>query len=99
MPFGLKRTTGISGHYSEAWAICSAAQSRSVQEPVEASGSHGSHHEAVEDMWETRKGSEGVREVRERCGRSGRAVGKCGRGGKAWEVMVRYSTSLLRPSP
>jgi len=35
-------------------------------------------------MWETRKGSEGVREVR-------KAMGKCGRDGKAWEVTVRYT--------
>ena len=73
---------------------CSMAQSGSVQETwktveanrelVEASGSCGRHWEAVEDMWETRKGSEGVREVR-------KAMGKCRRDGKAWEVMVRYT--------
>ena len=34
--------------------------------------------------WETGKGSEGVREV-------WKAVGKCGRDGKAWEVTVHYT--------
>jgi len=52
-----------------------------MQEPVEASGSCGRCREMVEDMWETGKGLEGVR----------KAVGKCGRGGKARKVTVHYS--------
>jgi len=56
-----------------------------VWEPVEASGSSGSHREAVEDMWETRKGSEEVREVQEVQKRSGRlweSAEEAGRHGK-----------------
>jgi len=72
MPFGLKRTVGILGHYSEAWAIAlqlgvEAGGSmwkmwktvEANRELVEASGSHGRCREAVEDMWETGKGCRG----------------------------------------
>ena len=58
---------GLEQKHAEA-----AEDAEANREPVEASGSHGSRQEVVEDMWETRKGSEGVREVWERCGRSGR---------------------------
>jgi len=86
MPFGPKRTAGISGHYSEAWTIAlrlgaEACGSRwkpveANREPVEASGSCGRHREAVEDMRETGKGLEGVREGRERSGRGPEGRGK-----------------------
>jgi len=62
-----------------------------MQEPVEASGSSGSRWEAVEDREGVRRGAGGAgdpEEVR-------KAVGKCGRGGKTWEVMVRYRFSPL----
>jgi len=42
MPFGLKRTVGISGHYSEAWAIA-------LQLRVEACRSWWKHVKDVED--------------------------------------------------
>ena len=47
-----------------------------------ASGSCGRHREAVEDMWETRKESEGVQEVRERSGRPWESAEEAGRHGK-----------------
>ena len=68
MPFGPKRTVGISGHYSEAWAIAlwlGAEACRSRWKPVEAV-------EVVGKQWKTGKGSEGVQEVREIQKRSGR---------------------------
>ena len=42
---------------------CSVAQSGSMWELVEASGSCGSCWEAVEDMWKTWKGLEGVEDM------------------------------------
>ena len=94
MPFGPKWTAGISGHYSEAWAIAlriGAEDAEANQELVEASGSHGSCQEAGGRQGRGRKG----------CGRVGRgpeevrkAMGKFGRGGKAREVMVHYTLHL-----
>jgi len=73
-----------------------------MREPVEASGSRGSCWEAVEDVGKrvedregVGRGAGGAGEVRE----VQKAVGKCGRGGKAQGVTVRYSTFLLRLSP
>ena len=54
-----------------------------------SSGSSGRH---VGDREGVGRGAGGPEEV-------WKAMGKCGRGGKAQEVMVRYSTFLLRPSP
>jgi len=71
MPFGPKRTVGISGHYSEAWAIApqlGAEACRSRWKPVEVVGK----------QWKTGKGSEGVREVQEV-----REIRK--RSGRPWE--------------
>jgi len=68
---GRKRTAGISGHYSEAWAIAprlgAEACGRHGSEPG-AGGSHGSCREAGGRQGRGRKG----------CGRSGR--GPEGRG-------------------
>jgi len=87
MPFGLKRTAGISGHYSSAWAIA-------LQLGAEACGSWWKHAEDmegsgrhVEDKEGIRRGAGGAGEVQE----VWKAMGKCGRGGKAWEVMVCYT--------
>jgi len=44
------------------------------------------------------RGAGGSGEVRE-VQKVRKVVGKCGRGRKAREVTVRYSTFLLRPSP
>jgi len=52
------------------------------REPVEASGSRGRCREAAEDMWETGKGSEEVREGRERSGRPWESAEEAGRHGK-----------------
>jgi len=49
------------------------------QKLVEASGSCGSCQEAVEDMWKTGKGSEGVREVRKRSRRPWESAEEVGR--------------------
>jgi len=89
MPFGPKWTAGISGHYSEAWAItprhglllrgmgyCSAARSGSVREPVEASGTSGSCPEAGGRQWKLVEDKEGV----------GRGLGGSG---EVWEVRRR----------
>ena len=81
MPFGPKRTAGISGHCSEAWAIApwlGAEACGSWWKPVEAVEDVGERWKSSGSGWETGKGSEGVREGRERCGRSGR--GPEGRG-------------------
>jgi len=91
MPFELKQTTGILGHYSEAWAI--APQLR-----VEACGSQWKPVEAMEDIrkqWktcgtqETGKGSEGVQNGQERSRRSGRGLEGHGKVRKRWEGMER----------
>jgi len=60
-------------------------------EPVEASGSRGSHREAVGDMWETGKGSEGVQEGQERSGRSGRPWESAEEMGRHRKVTLHYS--------
>jgi len=67
----------------------------SEQEPVEASGSRGSRQEAVEDVGKRVEDREGVGRGAGGAGGTGRgpeevqkAVGKCGRGGKAREVTV-----------
>jgi len=82
MPFGLKQTVEISGHYSEA-------QSGSMQKLSEDAEVSGKQWKTVEDKWKvrkmcrskwkTRKGLEGVRRGQKRCGR----VRK--RSGSAWE--------------
>ena len=64
MPFGPKRTVGISGH-------CSEAQSGSMQKSVEDMEASGKQWKTVEDKrkvrktcgseWKTRKGPEGVK--------------------------------------
>jgi len=68
-------TVGISGHYSEAWAIAprlrAEACGRCGSEPG-AGGSQWKLWKLSGSGWETGKGSEGVREGQERCGRSGR---------------------------
>jgi len=112
MPFGPKRTAGISGHYSEAWAIA-------PQLGAEACGSRWKHAQDAQDseselgvsgsQWKLWKLSgSGGRHVgdREGVGRGAggpeevrKAMEKCRRGGKAQEVTVHYSTSLLRLSP
>ena len=94
MPFGPTWTAGISGHCSEAWAIAprlGAEACGSWWKPVEASGSRGRRREVVEvigkrvgDREGVGRGAGGSGEVRE-------VVGKCGRGGKAREVTVRYN--------
>ena len=69
MPFGPKRTAGISGHYSVAWAIApqlGAEACRSQWKPGKSLGSG----------WKTGKGSEGVWEGQERCGRGPEGRGK-----------------------
>ena len=86
----------------EAWAIAArlgveACRRRGRQwkrtgsqwKPVEAVGKRVGDKEGV---GRGAGGSGEVREVR-------KVVGKCGRGRKAQEVTVRYSTFLLRPSP
>jgi len=81
MPFGPKRTVGISGHYSEAWTIAPRLG-------AEACGSQWKHaedaedSEAVEGMWVTREGLEGVWEVRKRSGRPWESAEEAGRHGK-----------------
>jgi len=70
----------------------------SEQEPVEASGSCGSRREAVEDVGKRVEDREGVGRGAGGAGGAGgtgrgpeevqKAVGKCGRGGKAQEVTV-----------
>ena len=60
-------------------------------ELVEASGSSGSRREAVEDVGKRVEDREGVRRGAGGAGEVRKAVGKCGRGGKAREVMVHYS--------
>ena len=62
-----------SGSYERHWEVV-----EDIGKRWKTLGSGGRHWEAVEDMWETGKGLEGVREVR-------KAVGKCGRDGKAPE--------------
>jgi len=106
MPFGPKRTAGISGHYSEAWAIALQLRAEACgswwkhTEVVEGSGSRGSRgsrQEAVGDMWEIGKGSEGVREVRERCGRCGRGAEGRGKVRKRWKGTESNSTLQYLP--
>ena len=84
---------GISGHYSEAWAIAprlGAEVCRSRWKPVEASGSSGSHQDAVEDVGKRMEDREGVEGGLGGSGEVRKVVGKCGRGGKAWKVTVHY---------
>jgi len=88
MPFGLKRTTGISGHYSEAWAIAprlgvEACMSQwKLVEDVEDVGKHwkmsGSSGRQVEDRKGVGRGVGGLEEV-------WKAVGECRRDRKAQE--------------
>ena len=90
MPFGPKRTAGISGHYSEAWAIAlrlGAEACGSQWKPWKSSGSGGSHQEAG-----GRQGRGQVREGRERCGRSGRGPEGCGKVQKRREGMGSNGT-------
>jgi len=84
MPFGPKRTVGISGHCSEAWAIAPPWFG------VEACGSQWKPVEAVEvigKQWKT-------------CGRQERGQKKCGRDGKAQEgnAMLQYLPLKAKPS-
>ena len=102
MPFGLKRTAGILGHYSEAWAIAlrlgaEACGSRwkhaeDVEDSESEPGAGGSQWKpwkllgTVEDMWER----EGVRKGAGGPEEVWKVVGKCRRDGKAQEVTARY---------
>jgi len=80
MLFGLKRTTGISGHYSEAW-------SGSMQKLLEDTEADGRQWKSVGDKrkvrktcrskWKTR-GQEGLEEV-------GKAVGEGRRSRRTWK--------------
>ena len=85
MPFGPKRTAGISGHYSEAWAIApqlGAEVCGSWWKPVEAVEVIGKQ---VGDREGVGRGAEGVgevREVRKRSGRSWESAEEAGRHGK-----------------
>jgi len=65
MPFGPKQTAGISGYYSEAWAIAPRLG-------AEAGGSQWKPWKLSGSGWEIGKGLEGVRKGRKRSGRSGR---------------------------
>jgi len=102
MPLGPKWTMGISGHYSEVWTIAlrlGAEACGSQWKPVEAM-------EVVGKQWKTcgrqgrgwkgfgrcRRGAGGPEEVR-------KAVGKCRRGGKAWEVTVCYMFHDFKSQP
>ena len=71
---------GNFGSLLQGMDYCSAAQSGSVWEPVEASG-----RRQVEDMWETGKG----------CGRVGRGLEGCGKVRKRWEGMGSNRTLQL----
>jgi hypothetical protein len=59
----------------------------------------GKQWKSVEDKEGVGRGSGGSGEVREVRRRSGRPWESAEEAGKAWEVTVRYSTFLLRPSP
>ena len=62
-----------------------------MREPVEACRRHGRRREAVEDMLETGKGSEGVHgRARRGPEEVGKAVGESRRGGKAREGLLCY---------
>jgi len=97
MPFGLKRTTGISGHYSEA-------QSRSMQKSLgdaEVGGKQwksvevsGRQVEGPEDVQKRVKDQEGVGRGQGGPEGVGKAVGEGRRGRKTWE-----SNSTLHDQP
>jgi len=102
MPFGPKQTTGILGHYSEAWAIASRLG-------VEACGSWWKPVEVVEvvgKQWKTcerhGKGWKGCGRVRRGAGgleKVWKAVGKCGRDGKAQEGNATLQYLPLKAEP
>ena len=69
-----RKRAGAGGSQWKSWKMVEANW-----ELVEASGSCGRHREAVEDMWETRKGSGGVWEVWKRSGRPWESAEEAGR--------------------
>ena len=96
MPFGPKRTVGISDHYSEVWR----RSTRKLSEDTEASGKQ---WKTVEDKWKvwkrcrsewkTGKGP-GPEEVQKCPEEVGKVLGECRRPGKAREcnTMLQQDT-------
>jgi len=70
MPFGPKRTAGISGHYSEAWTI--APRLGAEVKPVEAVEVVRKRVGDREGVWEGQERSGRPRESAEEAGRHGR---------------------------
>ena len=101
MPFGPKRTAGISGHCSEAWAIAPRLGAEACGswwkpvEAVEASGSRGRRWGVVEVIGKrvggVGRGAGGLGEVREVQKRSGRSWEGAEEAGGLGKVTVRYS--------
>jgi len=80
MPFGLKQTTGISSHYSEAQSGSMWKSSEDVEDKWEV-------RKTCRSEWKTREGPEGVGKGQKRLGRLWESAEEMGRHGN---VMLHY---------